>query len=96
MYEDGLGVARDYELAVKWFQMAAELGQDESQNKLGVKLAEGIGIQKNMVEALKWFTISAASGNEKAIDNRDKAEKSMTAADVKKAQALAAAWMKKN
>ena len=49
-----------------------------------------------MIEALKWFTISAASGNAKAIDNRDKAEKSMTAGDVKKAQALAAAWIKKN
>ena len=96
MYEDGLGVARDYELAVMWFQKAAELGYAESQNKLGVKLAEGNGAPKNMVEALKWFTISAAAGNEKAVDNRDKAEKVMKPVDVKKAQALAAAWMKKN
>lgn len=79
-----------------WYQKAAELGYAESQNKLGVKLAEGNGAPKNMVEALKWFTISAAAGNEKAFDNRDKAEKTMKPSDVKKAQGLAAAWMKKN
>ena len=68
----------------------------ESQNKLSVKLAEANGAPKNMLEALKWFSISAAAGNEKAVDNRDKAEKAMKPVDVKKAQALAVAWMKKN
>jgi hypothetical protein len=54
------------------------------------------GVQKNSVEAMKWFMIAAASGDEKAVENRDKAEKSLSAANVKKAQTLAAYWMKKS
>ncbi len=94
--EQGLGVAQNYEEAVRWYRRSAEAGEPEAQNRLGVKYAEGKGVQKSVAEALKWFIIAAANGDEKAVENRDKAEKSLSAADVKKAQALAAEWMKKN
>jgi TPR repeat protein len=96
LLEQGLGVAQNYEEAVRWYRRSAEAGIPDAQNKLGAKYAEGKGVQKNMIEAMKWFMIAAANGYEKAVENRDKAEKSLTTADVKKAQNLAAEWMKKN
>lgn len=96
LLEQGRGVVQNYVEAARWYREAAEGGYAEAQNRLGAKYAEGKGVQKNMVEAMKWFMIAAANGDEKAIENRDKAEKSLSAADVKKAQGLAAEWMKKN
>lgn len=94
--EQGLGIAQNYDEAVRWYRRSAEAGFPEAQNRLGVKYAEGKGVQKSMAEAMKWFIIAAANGDEKAIENRDKAEKSLAPAEVKKAQSLAAEWMKKN
>lgn len=90
------GVAQNYEEAVRWYRQAADAGIATSQNRLGTKYAEGKGVSKNMLEAMKWFIIAAANGDDMAVENRDKAEKSLSAADVKKAQGLAADWMKKN
>lgn len=94
LLEQGRGVVQDYAEAVRWYRVAAERGSAEGQNRLGVKYAEGKGAQKNPVESLKWFIIAAANGEEKAVDNRDKAEKSLNAVQVKKAQGLATEWMK--
>ncbi len=96
LLEQGRGVTQDYVEAVRWYRASAVDGYAEAQNRLGAKYAEGKGVQKNMVEAIKWFMIAAANGDEKAVENRDKAEKSLAPAEVKKAQSLAAEWMKKN
>lgn len=93
LYEDGLGVSKDLTQATSWYKKAAEQNQPDAQNKLGAKYAEGNGVQKDMVEALKWFTIATANGNEKAKDNRDKAEKALSKVNVKKAQSLATIWL---
>jgi len=96
LLEQGRGVVQDYSEAARWYRNSAESGFVAAQNRLGAKYAEGRGVQKSMIEAMKWFMIAAANGDEKAVENRDKAEKSLSAGDVKRAQALAAEWMKKN
>lgn len=96
LLEQGSGVVQNYAEASRRYRDAAEGGYAEAQNRIGVKYAEGKGVQKNMLEAMKWFIIAVANGEEKAVDNREKAEKSLSPADIKKAQAMAAEWMKKN
>ena len=95
MYDHGIFVTRDYNKAIFYFQKAAELGYVHSQNRLGIKYAEGTEIKKNMVNALKWFTIAAISGNDKAVYNRDRAEKLMSSDDISRAQELATSWLKR-
>jgi TPR repeat protein len=94
LYDDGLGVPRDYAKAVEWYKKASEQNDSDAQNKLGAKFAEGSGVKKDLTQALKWFTIAAANGNEKGKDNRDKAEKLLSKSDIKKAQTQASEWMK--
>ncbi|MDR2207857.1 MAG: SEL1-like repeat protein [Azoarcus sp.] len=43
----------------KWCQLAAEYGDADAQNRLGVKYAKGDGFKKDDVEAAKWFSLAA-------------------------------------
>jgi len=95
MLENGRGVVQDYEEAFRWYKITAESGLPEAQNRLGAKYAEGKGVGKNLIEAMKWFIISSANGYDGAQDNRDKAEKMLSAIEVKRAQSLASEWMRK-
>jgi TPR repeat protein len=54
---------------VKWFQKAADLGDDSAMNGLGECYRDGVGVKKNLPEAVKWFRKSAAAGNAAAREN---------------------------
>jgi len=58
--------------------------------------AKGNGVLEDKAYAHMWFNISAASGNEKSKKNRDIVAKTMTPADISKAQKLARECVKKN
>ena len=62
-YEDGDGVSRDYEEAVKWYRKAAEQGDSDSQLSMGICYANGKGVTKDEAEAVKWYKKSAEQGN---------------------------------
>jgi uncharacterized protein len=66
MYASGLGVAQDYEEAIKWFRRAAEGGQVLAQTGLGVIYAKGEGVAQNYAEAIKWFRTAAAQDEAEA------------------------------
>jgi hypothetical protein len=51
-YEDGTGVAQDDAKAVEWFPKAAEQGNSQAQNSLGVMYALGRGVERNRGGAL--------------------------------------------
>lgn len=61
-YYDGKGVSQDYVEAAKWYRMAAEGGDAQSQNKLGYMLKEGKGVTQNYEEAFRWFSKAADQG----------------------------------
>jgi uncharacterized protein len=58
-YRRGLGVARDYGLARRWFQKAADQGNPLGQNGLGLLYQNGLGVEQDYAQALQWFRKSA-------------------------------------
>ncbi len=62
-YRQGIGVSRDYKIAVKWFTLAAEQGDAEAQYNLGVMHSFGLGVFPDYKPAVKWYTLSAKQGN---------------------------------
>ncbi len=87
MYLRGDGVPKDMSEAVKWFQKAANQGNQNAQLLLGLSHAGGLGVLKDEIEGLAWLNISAVSGDEEAISRllkkssfgiRDRPRKKMT------------------
>ena len=63
MYDQGLGVAKDYLEAVKWYRLAAEQGAVEAQVNLGTMYFHGHGVPQDNEEAVKWFRQTAEQGD---------------------------------
>lgn len=57
---------------VRLIQMAAEQGQAESQNTLGIMFASGIGVPEDIDAARRWFQASADQGFAPASANLDR------------------------
>lgn len=55
-------------LAVKWFEKAAELGEEEAFIHTGICYFEGYGTEKNEEKALYYLNLAIDSGDEAAID----------------------------
>ena len=56
LYKYGRGCKLHYNRARKWFQRAAELGNDKAAYSLGYLSLKGLGnIEQDYVEAVKWF-----------------------------------------
>lgn len=45
--------------AKKWYSVAAEVGNSEAQNMLGLCYGEGKGVKRNYKRALKWYKLAA-------------------------------------
>ena len=59
MYENGYGVERSPEEAVKWYRKAAEQGKTEAQFDLGWLYSNGEGVERSDSEAAKWYRKAA-------------------------------------
>ena len=55
MYRIGEGVKRNYQQALAWYRKAADQGQADAQNELGIMYAAGEGVAKNDQQAIEWF-----------------------------------------
>ena len=69
MFEQGIGVAKDYEAAFRWYYRAAELGNGEAMNSLGIAYAMGQGAPRNDELSLRWFLKAAEKGSIPALSN---------------------------
>ena len=92
MYQHGQGVPRDYEAAVRWYRRAAEQGDADAQNNLGVMYGKGQGVPRNYIEAYIWYSLAAAQAYDAAANNLDWLEKRMTPGQIAAAQELARNW----
>ena len=81
---------------MKWFRLAAEQGDAQAQNNLGVMYKNGKGVLQDNTMAHMWYNIGAANGNENGGTNRDRIAKEMTPAAIEKAQAMARECMSSN
>jgi TPR repeat protein len=71
MYANGEGVPQDASKAVELFKKAAEQGNVDAQNNLGVMYYSGEGVSRDTDKAKEWFSKAAAQGNEEAKANLD-------------------------
>lgn len=54
----------NYEDAFRLFKIAAEGGDADGQNKLGICYKYGYGTTQSLTEAFKWFNLAAEQGND--------------------------------
>lgn len=69
MYEAGTGVSQDFKEAKKWYLLAAEKGDADSQERIANMYIQGIGVPKDVKEGLIWCNKAAVGGNLGAQSN---------------------------
>ena len=76
---------------MKWLTLAAEQGDAEAQLVLGYMYRKGRGVLQDNIYAHMWWSIAASNGDtlEKAGKLRDVVAKTMTPAQIEKAEKLA-------
>ncbi len=67
--ETGQGKDADYLEAMRLLREAAQIGNIDAMNNLGILYYRGYGVEKNYDEALKWIRRGAAYGDETAYEN---------------------------
>ncbi|HBF28768.1 tetratricopeptide repeat protein [Rhizobium sp.] len=91
MHAIGLGVAQDYNEAVRLYRLAAEQGNTYAQNNLGEMYQNGTGLTQDIVVAYALYTLSSTnnpSDSNKAISNRNSLAEKMDAKKIEAAEAL--------
>lgn len=61
-YENGVGVARNYAEAAKWYKLAADQGFADAQFLLGELYRRGLGVKRDYNEALHLFEQASNRG----------------------------------
>ena len=96
MYAGGRGVPQDDAEAVHWYRLAADQGVGIAQYNLGSMYAAGRGVPLDYVLAHMWFNLAASrltgDRRETGVENRDRAARQMTPAQIADAQRLALEW----
>lgn len=52
-----------YKEAMRWFQKAAESGNDKAMGNIGYLYSKGAGVTKDLKESFIWYTKSSENGN---------------------------------
>jgi len=87
LYRSGFGVLQDYDQAARWIRTAALRGDAEGMLELGRLYRDGIGFRRDPVRAYVWFNRAAAALNIEAARDRDDVARSLSADELKQAQA---------
>jgi TPR repeat protein len=88
-YFAGAGVTRDSSKALYWYDRAARQGLAEAQHTTGIILTGGVAGSPDAVEGYKWLILAERGGNPDSRAVREKARDKLSAADLKRAEALA-------
>lgn len=92
-YFAGAGVARDPQQALLWYGRAAAQGQPEAQHALGIFLIGGLAGPPDAIEGYKWLLLADRGGMPDSKGVREKAAEKIGAADRKRAESLASAFV---
>jgi TPR repeat protein len=63
IYEKGLGISPDYDLAVLWYSKAAAQGNSSAMVNLGYLYEKGLGVPQDSIAALNWYRRAAGLEN---------------------------------
>lgn len=80
----------DAELDIDEIMNAAQQGDTDAQQDLGLMYAQGQGVKKNDIKAYVWSSLAAAQGEESAAKHRDIIAERFTPDQLRQAQTLAA------
>jgi len=69
LYEEGLGVGRDYQKALAYYSEAAAAGDAGAQRQIGYMHSAGEGTPVNYAQAMAWARKAAANGNAMAMSD---------------------------
>ena len=69
MYDEGRGVPKNNQQAVKWYRLAVKKGLAAAQYNLGVMYFNGQGVPEDDKQAAKWFRLAAEQGYADAQSN---------------------------
>jgi TPR repeat protein len=92
-YFAGAGVARNPQQALQWYERAAAQGQPEAQHALGIFLTGGLAGPPDAIEGYKWLLLAERGGMPDSKGVREKAAEKISAADRRRAEALAASFV---
>uniref|UniRef100_A0AC34FX24 Sel1 repeat family protein n=1 Tax=Panagrolaimus sp. ES5 TaxID=591445 RepID=A0AC34FX24_9BILA len=68
-YTEGVGVEKDYELAIEWYEKAVKNGFAGSANNLGTLHEKGTGVEKNFEKAFYYYKLASQWGDTQAMQN---------------------------
>ncbi|WP_421692945.1 tetratricopeptide repeat protein [Aestuariivirga sp.] len=71
LYDDGLGVPRNFTLALLWYRKAGSQGLADAQYMAGRFYGNGRGRKQDPAAALFWFELASAGGHPLAPALRD-------------------------
>lgn len=71
LYDNGLGVPRNFDLALLWYKKAASQGLADAQYMAGRFYGNGRGVKQDPAAALFWFELASAGGHPLAPALRD-------------------------
>ena len=91
LLDDGAGVERDVQAALRWYLLAARGEVPEAMMQLGFVYATGRNgaVSQDPVRAWAWFSRAAALGLEGAAEHRRRVGDLLTAEELQRAEALA-------
>jgi uncharacterized protein len=67
LYQNGQGVAQNYDKAREWFQKAADAGNADGMNNSAELYYYGRGVARDYAQARDWYEKAAAAGNANAM-----------------------------
>jgi len=77
---------------VAWYRKAAEQGDADAQNNLGVMYRNGQGVPHDYKEADMLYNLAATNSDGNASGNRSKLAEEMSPRQIEEGQALTAKW----
>ena len=69
IYDNGIGIEEDKNIAIAWYKKASELNHKIAQYNLGWMYYHGEIVEQNYFNALKYYNLSANQGYKKAQFN---------------------------
>ena len=67
MYAEGAGTKSNLLLAVKWWRIAARMGDPKAQYNLGSAYLDGEGVRSNKRLGVNWLQKAANNGHKIAV-----------------------------
>lgn len=77
IYEQGLGLEPDYDLAAQWFKKAAKKGHSSAMINLGTMYEAGSGVPQDSTVAMNWYRKASGltSGNLELVTEEEEARR---------------------